>query len=384
MTIRKNENGTWLVKGKAKTAEGKYISYYKNGFSKKSEAVIWEENKRIQIQKPDGDHPERYRLDTVFDRFAETGPSGLGMALQTYKGYFSVYRKWIHPTLGHLYLDQITDPVLQDWWSGILKTPGASRHKLDFKNKLSCLFNFAIKMGYTDFNPVKSSYLVPPVVTPIKKDELWTPEMLKTVISYGWNNDYDQVLFFLFWTGLRVGEATGLRWKDIDFKNKTLTIHQTMSPATTKKQIIVNAPKSTTSFRTINLQTSLITLLEIRKDILNDPDPDSWVFTHFPGTGPYMRESGQPMSVGCLRTYFVKLQALVSEKEPDANIPYIPLKALRSSHASWLIFHQIDDQLIATRMGHSVKTLRQCYAHIYAMSRASLTGRLVEITTGKN
>ncbi|MGT2948280.1 hypothetical protein [Streptococcus devriesei] len=31
----------------------------------------------------------------------------------------------------------------------------------------------------------------------------------------------------MLWTGLRVGEVTGLRWRDIDFESNTVSVNHT-------------------------------------------------------------------------------------------------------------------------------------------------------------
>ncbi len=69
-----------------------------------------------------------------------------------------------------------------------------------------------------------------------------------------------------YYTGLRIGEVCGLKWSDIDFKNHTLTIKRTVQRIMKKNgskstELIVSAPKSKTSERTIPIPDFLYSLL---------------------------------------------------------------------------------------------------------------------------
>ena len=56
-----------------------------------------------------------------------------------------------------------------------------------------------------------------------------------------------------------------------------------------------------------------------------------------------------------------------------SGVPRITPHGFRHSHASYLIrSRQIDDQLIADRLGHTVEELHRTYAHIYDESRGDL------------
>jgi integrase len=74
------------------------------------------------------------------------------------------------------------------------------------------------------------------------------------------------ILICLF-TGLRIGEICALRWGDISLTEQTLRVRLTMqriqtSPGTDKKtKILIAAPKSSCSVRTIPLPNELVQIL---------------------------------------------------------------------------------------------------------------------------
>lgn len=78
------------------------------------------------------------------------------------------------------------------------------------------------------------------------------------------------ILVCLF-TGLRVGEICALRWEDISFSDQTIHIHHTLqriqnqSDNGSKTKIVVTAPKSSCSIRTIPIPDELSDVLAAHK-----------------------------------------------------------------------------------------------------------------------
>lgn len=75
------------------------------------------------------------------------------------------------------------------------------------------------------------------------------------------------ILLSLF-TGLRIGEICALRWKDISLQEKTLVVRSTMQRlkkfdnGNQKTQVIINSPKSSTSFRLVPLSDMALNVCE--------------------------------------------------------------------------------------------------------------------------
>lgn len=72
--------------------------------------------------------------------------------------------------------------------------------------------------------------------------------------------DFHCILHLLITTGIRRGECTGLKWKDIDEKAATLSISRNIS-YTPETGITVDTPKTVNSVRTIPLMSSTLQLL---------------------------------------------------------------------------------------------------------------------------
>lgn len=67
------------------------------------------------------------------------------------------------------------------------------------------------------------------------------------------NNWYKEMFYIMFLTGMRVGEIGGLKWEDIDFKNKCININRSLSCEYHEgvKTIRLTTPKTHNSYRKI-------------------------------------------------------------------------------------------------------------------------------------
>lgn len=65
----------------------------------------------------------------------------------------------------------------------------------------------------------------------------------------------------LAFTGLRKGELLGLRWKDIDFRNKTLSVKQTLATVENWR-LEFQVPKTEKSLRTISLDDETLQVIK--------------------------------------------------------------------------------------------------------------------------
>lgn len=75
------------------------------------------------------------------------------------------------------------------------------------------------------------------------------------------------ILLSLF-MGLRIGELCGLKWEDVDFRNKILHIRRTVQRISSangnrKTKIVISAPKSASSFREIAIPDALMKYFEM-------------------------------------------------------------------------------------------------------------------------
>lgn len=81
------------------------------------------------------------------------------------------------------------------------------------------------------------------------------------------SSNYNQYAFVLQ-TGLRAGEMIGLKWSDIDFKNKVIHIQRTMEYRHSSGKWRTGEPKSKSGYRDIPLTQEAIQILKDQKEKL--------------------------------------------------------------------------------------------------------------------
>ena len=100
---------------------------------------------------------------------------------------------------------------------------------------------------------------------PSSKKEALTIADQQTFLKYAKGQSYENQYRFILQTGLRTGELVGLKWEDIDFEKKTLTIVRSMEFRHSSQVWRIGDPKSKSGFRTIPLTDEAVRILKDQK-----------------------------------------------------------------------------------------------------------------------
>jgi len=87
---------------------------------------------------------------------------------------------------------------------------------------------------------------------------------------------YKPLFIFMFFTGVRISEAAGLKWKRVDLKQKVVKIHRSLVYVTGKK--FYKATKTDGSHREVRLSEPVIQALLEQKKRTYKGDPENFVF----------------------------------------------------------------------------------------------------------
>lgn len=129
---------------------------------------------------------------------------------------------------------------------------------------LHSMFKCAEENGLIISNPVKKSVKVHSELESKTSKVLTVEEQKKFVAaSLGYSNHL--LLELALQTGMRVGELTGLKWQDIDFENRYLTVSRTIGRHVGGSGWVENAPKTSSSKRQIPLTDEAIRILKEQK-----------------------------------------------------------------------------------------------------------------------
>jgi integrase len=173
----------------------------------------------------------------------------------------------------------------------------------------------------------------------------------------------DDILFTLMaFTGMRVGELLALKWTDVDFEAKEISITKTIyNIEGSKEDYKLLTPKTKTSIRKISIDDQIIMLLKKQKQRQNEQKMKIRMLWH---DADFMitREDGYPMSPRFVHYRMKRLENhLVKMGFKKKLHPHI----LRHTHTSLLTEAGVDLRAIMQRLGHTdAKTTLSVYTHV--------------------
>lgn len=146
-------------------------------------------------------------------------------------------------------------------------------------------------------------------------------------------------------TGMRRGEILALKWSDLNFATGELHIERQVYII--RAEIIISAPKTKASIRTVILPPSLLKTLAVYKETVDS----EWMF-------PSPTDNGRPRNPSSVRT---RLQLILER----AGCKKVRFHDLRHTFATMALEHGMDVKTLSATIGHvSSATTLDIYSHI--------------------
>ena len=185
-----------------------------------------------------------------------TGEKTKGRKRHIVTGYIENHLAPAFPTLK---LKDLTTKLLQDFYNYKQNTQGLSpKTILNLHRCLHKAMNQAALEHYIDFNPCDAVSL-PRNEKP--QVEILTREEQQKLIYTSCKYRYGVFIRLTLATGIRLGELLGLRWEDVDFSKRMLSIRRTLNRLPkvdyngvgNSTEIVIQEPKTKNSIRSIPL-----------------------------------------------------------------------------------------------------------------------------------
>ena len=93
-----------------------------------------------------------------------------------------------------------------------------------------------------------------------KEMQTWTKEQLKAFLEAMKDERLSPLWHTIAMTGMRRGEAIGLRWSDVDLENARLSVRRALIP--TNREVVVSEPKTAKGRRVIALDPGTVEVLK--------------------------------------------------------------------------------------------------------------------------
>lgn len=245
----------------------------------------------------------------------------------TRKTYDQNLRIYIEPYFGDKKLCDIKPEEVHLFLSSL---PVAPLTRKTIRGVLSSIFNLAIAWGYwLEQSPVKLAFLVKKMPGTLKHErKIWTAEELQRILL-AVRPDVNLIIRTLVWTGMRISECLGLRWKNVDLKRGLIKVVERQCRGD------VDAPKSAKGRR-------LLVLGELADEyaaLRGSAGDDDLVFS----------DNGEPY-VDCelLANYLSPLLAKMGLKFPRSG-----WHTIRRMHLSWFSEEGASAFEVRDQAGHS-------------------------------
>lgn len=188
--------------------------------------------------------------------------------------YRHAVQKHVSPGIGELRLGELTVPRVDRFLQRVLRTKGYSTAKL-CRTVLFGICRWLVRQGGLPFNPVRDT-------APLELDRDRTAKAMSPAQIREWldildadefarRHDLPELARFILATGLRLGEALGVRWSDIDPDRGSLRVERTIIRVK-GKGLVASRPKTHASQRVLVLPGWCLTMLEARRARLGAPE----------------------------------------------------------------------------------------------------------------
>lgn len=207
-----------------KTADG-YKTYGKRGFLTKKEALDHEAEMRVKLTnlsyQPIKTVESKQTVQEYLEEWVEIhGKANLRPS--TFAGYKCHIKNHIVPYIGNVPLKKLT-PAMIDNMLKQLSDKGLSTSTCRYAQRiLSVAFEAARKYRYIETNPARD------ILTKFGKDaktpDPYTVEQMQHLMALGSGNEWGMIFVLSGLYGLRRNEVLGLRWSNVDLKNKRFAV----------------------------------------------------------------------------------------------------------------------------------------------------------------
>lgn len=258
---RKGEN---IYKRKDNRWEGRYIVSYSAEGRAIYKSIYGKTYTEVRLKMKNHTEPEKTKPISIslvvwIEDYLKSQENKI--KLSTVKVYERYLNSFIKPFFGNIALRKMNKDILQAFVNSLSELSPST-----VKGIFSFLRETLKKAGKKEYiTPIWLDVELPK----IKKNtiEVFTRDeqnkIEKTLDLDEYPNDIG--ILICLYTGLRIGEACGLKWEDIDFESGTMLVNRTIQRMTVDGKSVLRElpPKSETSYRKIPIPSCLLKKLKI-------------------------------------------------------------------------------------------------------------------------
>ena len=323
----------------------------------------------------------KYTVSEYMDKWLSSAVKG-SVREKTYLDYKDRIRLYVTPAIGQVKLKDLKPEQIQTLYNDMQDRGLSARSVRYVHSILKSALAQAVAWNYISINPLgeRKNVKLPKQVK--KEMKYLSPEQAKIFMEATKFSAHKALFSLLLVSGIRPGEALGLKWQDIDFDTKTVTIKRVLSRVNGKELQLIEDTKTAKSKRTIPVTKDVI---EDLKEIKQEQDKASaerkaaekWGLPvkEYNDQGlVFANEVGNPIDEGnILKRHFKPLLR-------EAGLPDMRLYDLRHTCATLLLAAGENPKIVSERLGHSTISLTlDTYTHVLPNMQQGATVKLEKI-----
>jgi integrase len=279
----------------------------------------------------------------------------------TYNSYVQHVECHIAPHIGSVKLAKLTGSQINALYAKLAETG-----RKDGKSGLSpmtihhvhaCLHKAckdAVRWGHISRNPLDAADPPRKKGDGTREMQTWTKEQLKAFLESVRDDRLSPLWHLIAMTGMRRGEAIGLRWQDVDLENARLSVRRALIPI--NRDVVVSEPKTAKGRRVIALDPGTVEVLKAQAARQLD-EQKQW--------DDGLVDSGLVFTVACGAALDPEsVSRYFRQAVKQSLLPRIRLHDLRHTHATLALQAGIHPKVVSERLGHATVSITlDTYSH---------------------
>jgi len=267
---RKDNKGRRLRTGERQRPDGIYEFRQHSGGKRRSVYAPTLEELRKLEDKLAADRHDGLRIGstavTLNDIYSIWCEAKRGLKDNTFQNYKYLYTQFVSPYIGMLKINKIRRSDIKRFYNMMLEEHGLKLSTVDsIHTVLHQVLQLAVDDNYIRQNPASGAMkeLKLSHQYDSEKRKALTVDEQRLLMSFLDKSDqyrhWKPLITVMLGTGLRAGEVTGLRWKDIDLEQGTINVNHTLVfyNRDHRQILAINSTKTPTSKRIIPMIDSV-------------------------------------------------------------------------------------------------------------------------------
>lgn len=285
----------------------------------------------------------------------------------TYYNNKLYFKNNIEPRMGSVKLQKLNSLICQEFVHDMHKC-GYARNTID---RVCTLIKQSLDRAVV-YKYIKENYMRK-VKLPRKEKlemKIWNLQQVIHFLQFTKDKRFHCIYAIALLTGMRQGEILGLRWKDIDFDKKIITVCQTLTHYGKNLKL---GTKTIAGERKISIPEQLVEILKRQRK--------EYVATKLRLGKEFIDLDLVSFNLTNGKTIFPSnLTKTYTKDVKDSGLPHIPFHSTRHSHVTMLIAKNINIKVISERLGHSkISITLDTYSHVLPSMQQEVADTLEDI-----